>query len=842
MRLHIQADNNDHAVIDAGKRVATIRPDHFNGLTAIRKIWFAGPYQRVCLKVFGQQGRLYACDWRCLRKGSKQEDLEKAASVDEIGLLEARDCLQMLGADHPSRTLAGWAWPRPVLADVLRNGLLIERQLLLDLIPDATVHILEIVADELAQIQPQMLGNLAEAFIQRLHDRAVRLPEYLSPISALLNKEGWVAFAAILPAPDLPNGSISDIEEALRNDVQDPRWPHALRYVAKQMPVGRALDLLIAQTHRQVLHGQSQLRTLLFEQIGVLLRRLDWSDLEQHTRRIIEELIQRPAFSLAERTSLLVAYLESAEKTTKGSPYDPEIAPAQLQCARFFYALWPVFDAWCNELPTPPAPEQAKIAARAAKLCANVQAQPRLMHLLENVSDAPTQVAVIGALEAIRAEDTHQTEPLAHRLGDILRRHNRDGIHQAALRTLEKYVPYPQSRHVFELILDSTNNRDGLAHYLPDLVDLVPTHALFDLNDIASNALRTALIEHPNWRVAILDAWGRAPDPQLLRGTILLELPKNPELRRALRDKVPNNADYAPFRDWLDMLDERDRIAERQKMLLNRLGRLCTNFNQISTLNLRPPANLTEVNSFLSEISGQAQILHERLDQLMTQISQLRQQDAVYWNVQEAQFTTLRAGLNNMRNLLNNQLRVFHNGLNDSGSTLRELQNQLRQLRGEQNLSGEVQAALRDVEQMIDEVQGSRQDTQQKINACQNARSRVEQQLQALDQIMAQAERNPNAQEIQRLETERNLIQDVLRGIEPEIIDEINAQITEINRAPQELRQRIDQALAEWNREERRAAHRSNYQTQIAERQRRMRELLLTRRRDLERRKDVYHE
>jgi len=833
MRLHIQADGNDHAVIDAGKRVATIRPDHFNSLTATRKIWFTGPSQRVCLKVFGQQGRLYARDWRCLRKGSKQEDLEKAASVDEIGLLEARDCLQMLGADHPSRILAGWAWPRPVLADILRNGLLIERQLLLDLIPDVpdgALSILEIVADELAQIQPQMLGNLAEAFIQRLHDRAVRLPEYPTTISTLLNKEEWVVFVVGLRLPD---ERIGDVEATLKNDVQDPKWSHVLRYVARQMPVSRALDLLIAQTHRQVLHDQSKLRPLLFEQIGVLLRRLDWNDLEQHTKRIIEELIQRPAFSLAERTSLLIAYLESAEKTTKGSPYDPEIAPAQLHCARFFYALWPVFDAWCNELPTRPTPEQAKIAARAAKLCANVQAQPRLMHLLENVSDAPAQVAVIGALEAIRAEDTHQTEPLAHRLGDILRHPNRDSIHQAALRTLEKYVPYPQSRHVFELILDSTNDRDGLAHYLPDLVDLVPTHALFDLNDIASNALRTALIQHPNWRVAILDAWGRAPDPQLLHGPILVELPRNPELRRALRDKVPNDADYAPFRDWLDMLDERDRIADRQKMLLDRLGRLCANFNRASTLKLRPPATLTEVNSFLSEISGQAQILHERLNQLMTQISQLRQQDAVYWNVQEAQFTTLRAGLNNMRNLLNNQLRVFHNGLNDSGSTLRELQNQLRQLRGEQNLSGEVQAALRDVEQMIDEVQGSRQDNQQKINACQNALSRVEQQLQALDQIMAQAERNPNAQEIQRLETERNLIQDVLRGIEPEIIDEINAQITEINRATKELRPSIDQALAEWNRAERQAAHRSNYQTQIAERQRRIREALQARRQTL---------
>jgi hypothetical protein len=820
VRLHVQFGERQDIRADEGRRVATIRPDHFRENRTRRKLWLdRGDGFLVLFKADGTP-----LDRQRIRpnRNLNQKTLQNAARNDEIGVLEALACLQAHNVQQDAYAVAAtWEWHVAPVIDALTSPLSLERAMTLRFLRAISSNFLDALCQALIerQVHPNQLGQVARDFANLLKQKAYER----SYVDQLLGRLEWQSLLDVVVEPDI-TWTEDKLREAIQGSWDTPEWRSALQMTAEKMPVARAFDLLLGQTHRAALDQAA--RAYLFRQLTVLIRRFQVQDLQTYTVQLSNDLINRSGFSLEERSTLLSALLSRADQLAK-MPHPPRSDEPQ-QIKRWLYSFAQPIQTWCQAAlqPQPPALESAQLAARAASLCQNPQLQGVLMTFLERTERLPAaQAALFKALGDLRAEETGPAEPLAQRLAKALRNKDANGLHEAAIHALERFQPHENSRCILELIRDALRGRIQYTD-VPRLVRLIATHALFDLNNIATDALIESAISRDEWRQAIIETWRKVPDPHFVRGALIRDLPRNAALRQSLHDAVPSDADFAPLRDWLEALDGFAALRQTQNDLLENLRQIANLLNDISPGNVRAPERLGDINSFLSDARAHIQALDTQLNALDREISTIIQQRGAY-SAQTVVFSTVSAALGETERMLQEQLEMLKAGIRVSDEQIRLMQDQLQRLRREQNLSGEVGDALQQVNTLLENIRSDRTDLNEQRRSVENALKQTRDKKNRLEEIRRRHDQSdPSAPEIERLTARRAAISAAIDQLDQRVVDEINNTIRFINDRRAELQTRRDDALNAWMNNERMTQHRQRLQAHLAdERRRRMAEL-----------------
>ncbi len=823
--LHVQFSDDPDMRADAGRRVATIRHDHFTKQGAERTLWLGRGEGFLALFDSCQMKCLERHHIRLNKRPFSHQKLREAAQNDQIGVLEALACLRESepnrNACEAYKVAAQWQWHSAPILDALSSPLSAERESVLRFLEGIHVNTLDQICRALLMniFSPSQFGDQAQAFANLVYERARGQPY----VDELFERPEW---SSLLQSTNRGGDGNRDVlnkeklREALESDWQSPEWRAAVQTIARRMPPDEAFELLLPQTHRAALDDRA--RSHLIGELAALIRRFQLENLQSHTARLFNDLINRTSFGFAMRRTLLNALLDCAEHLSNVAHPPRSDAPQRLR--RWLYSLAQPLQAWCQAaLNERDVVENAQSAARAASLCQNPQLQGVLMTFVERTERyGAAQAALFRALGDIRAEETSYDEPLAHRLAEALRKPDAEGIHAAAIYALERFLPYANSRCLLELI------RDGLKGYLQyadatRLVTLIATHALFDLNDIATDALIESVIEQPERRESILQAWRAVPDPHFVRGDLLRALPRDANLRQALQQAVPLDADFAPLRDWLEALNALSALERTQSDLLGRLRQMAELISGVVPGGVRPPKRLGDVNGFLSDAQAHAQALQTQRAALDEQINTLIQQRGVF-GAQAVAFHTAIAALSETERMLTAQQEALKGGIRLSAEHMRTVRNQLQQLRREQNLSGEVGEAVEQVNALLQNVEAGRADLNAQQRTVEQALKTTQDQIKRLRRIQQQYERNdPSAAEIERLTERREQISSAISQLEQGRIDEINATIRHINEQNTNLRARRDNALSQWSDPERLRQHRERLAAQLAnERQKRL--------------------
>lgn len=820
-RLHVQFSDDPDMRADAGRRVATLHHAHFTKQGAERTLWLERGEGFLAL--------FDSCQMRCLerhrirlnRRPFPHQKLREAAQNDQIGVLEALACLK---ESEPNRNAyevaAQWQWHSAPILDALSSPLSAERESVLRLLEGIHVNTLDQICRALLRntFSPSQLGDHVRTFAKLVYERARGQPY----VDELFARPEW---GSLIESSEIESDETevrAQLHEALKSDWQSPEWRAAVQTIARRMPPDEAFELLLPQTHRAALDDRA--RSHLIGELAALIRRFQLENLQSHTARLFNDLINRTSFGFAVRRTLLNALLDRAEQLSKVAHPPRSDAPQRLR--QWLYSLAQPLQTWCQAaLNERDVVENAQCAARAASLCQSPQLQGVLMTFLERAGRPVAQAALFRALGDIRAEETSYDEPLAHRLAEALRKPDAEGIHAAAIYALERFLPYANSRCLLELI------RDGLRGHLQyadatRLVTLIATHALFDLNDIATDALIESVIEQPERRESILQAWRAVPDPHFVRGDLLRALPRDANLRQALQQAVPSDADFAPLRDWLEALNALSALERTQSDLLERLRQMAELISGVVPGGVRPPKRLGDVNGFLSDAQAHAQAIQTQCAALDEQIKTLIQQRGVF-GAQAVAFHTAIATLSETERMLKAQQEALKGGIRLSAEHVRTVRNQLQQLRREQNLSGEVGEAVEQVNALLQNVEAGRADLNAQQRTVEQALKTTQDQIKRLRRIQQQYERNdPSAAEIERLTERREQISSAISQLEQGRIDEINATIRHINEQSTNLRARRDNALSQWSNPERLRQHRERLAAQLAnERQKRLNQL-----------------
>jgi hypothetical protein len=818
-RMLVEYSHDQNARMGAGRRVATIRPDHFRSGRAVRTLWLERAAGSGFLLLFDAEGDCHAK--RLINKGVKRiwlRCLGAAVSKDQVALLEAKECLSSIRrADRefdPYRHMATWHWSVRTVGDALVNGIDAERDCAINLLRHVPPALIERLSTMLRNesVEPSQLGNHNRRLANLLSQRASENPHDYPETNALLGDPRWLAF--VDPTRDAnPTWDDASIRAALKGKPKITEWRAAVRMAAMRMPVAAAYDLLLEQTYRSELDEQT--RSHLAEQLCVLIGRFQWQDVRERTDSLFTDLINRSAFQFAPRSDMLAAFLGCVEKlqVTLRQPSDLQA----LQ--RLLYRSAQPIGAWCNAMPESFDAQQVRIAARAASLCKNPQLQGALVNFAKRTADAPSaQGAVFRALGAIRAEETDSSEPIAQLLSGALRQADAEGRHAAALDALEQYVPYENSRTLLELVRDALESRLPVsAEHTPRIVGLIAKHGLFDLNDIATDALVKCCLEHPEWRDAIMETWRAVPDPHFVRSRLLSVLHKDANLREQLERAVPTDNDFAPLRDALQHLRDLADLEQLEKALLERLRRLGSLVNDVVGGGVRLPERIADVNGFLSDLSAYMQMLNVQYNALNRQISALIEQGGLRLPQQHALRET-QGTLQAACAVIREQLDFIRNGISVSDRAAGALRNQLSGLRNSPNLDSQVARQLQGIEDTLSQLQSGQADLSQQRQALESALRQTEDQLRHVTQaLQSYSQADPNTPAINRLTEERQRISEAISQLQP---DDINNAVHTINERRRELQERRDRAIAEWNNAERMAERRARLQARLAEKRR----------------------
>ncbi len=829
-RLHVEYSRDQDARTGEGRRVATIRPDHFRNNRAERTLWLEQAASSGFLLLFDARGACYGRrsiggGVKCIRLNA----LQKAVSGDQIGLLEAKECLRhfhRLDSD-PYKKMAAWNWSVRTVGDALLNGIDAERDCAIELLHLVPSALIEGLSDAFRNegVQPSQLGDHARRLVNLLHRRASDNPRMYPITESLLRSPDW---ADLIDTDGPVSWADGPIREALEGEAGTREWCSAVHMVATRMPVASAYKLLIPQTYRTL---DEQTRNYLIEQLGALIRRFGWQDVQERTDSLFSELINRSAFQFAQRSAMLAAFLDCVEKLQTSLQRQPH----ELQKLRqLLYRSAQQIGAWCNALLEPLDAQQVRTAARAASLCKNPQLQGALMSLAKRTGNAPSaQAALFRALGAIRAAESDSSEPLAQLLAGALRQADAEGRHAAALDALEQCIPYENSRTLLELVRDALEGKLPVsAEHTPRIIRLIGRHGLFDLNGIATDALRKSCLEHPEWRDAIMATWRAVPDPHFVRGRLLTSLLKleDANLRDWLQYAVPADVDFAPLRDLLNHLSGFADLEQLERALLERLRRTGGLINDVVGGGVRLPERIADVNGFLSDCMSYVQSLNERHDALNRQIFALIQQGSARL-AQQSALKTARETLQATRDMLNEQLKFVQGGISVSGQAAGELRNQLVSLRNSPNLDDQVASQLRGVENSLAQLQSGQADLSQQKQLLESALRSVDDQLKFVAKALERFSVDPDTLGIDRLTEERQRISKVISQLQPDVI---NSEIHAINERRRELQQKRDQATAEWNDPQRMDERRARLQARMADERRERLNQLRAERRALE--------
>jgi len=829
-RLHVEYSRDQDARTGEGRRVATIRPDHFRNNRAERTLWLERAASSGFLLLFDARG---ACHSRhSINRGVKcirLNGLQQAVSGDQIGLLEAKECLRhfhRLDSD-PYKKMAAWNWSVRTVGDALLNGINAERDCAIELLHLVPSALIEGLSDAFRNegVQPSQLGDHARRLVNLLHRRASDNPRMYPITESLLSNPDWADLIDI----DADGPVVWDdrrIREALEGEAGTREWCSAARMAATRMPVASAYELLIPQTYRTL---DEQTRNYLVEQLGALIRRFAWQDVQERTDSLFSALINRPAFQFAQRGELLAAFLDCVERL-QGSLQRQTDELQKLR--RLLYRSAQQIGAWCNALPEPLDAQQVRTAARAASLCKNPQLQGALMRFAKHTANVPSaQAAVFRALGAIRAEESDSSEPLAQLLAGALRKADAEGRHAAALDALEQCVLQENSRMLLELVRDALRGRLPIsAEYTPRIVRLIGKHGLFDLNDIATDALTESCFEHPQWRDAIMETWRAVPDPHFVRGRLLSSLPRDANLREWLQHTVPTDVDYAPLRDLLNHLSGFADLERLEKALLERLRRMGGLINDVVGGGVRLPERIADINGFLSDCMSYMQSLNEQYDALNRQISALIHQGGARL-AQQSALKTAQETLRATRDMLNEQLKFVQNGISVSAQAAGGLRNQLVSLRNSPNLDNQVARQLQGVADLLGQLQSGQADLSEQKQTLESALRQINNQLNFVAQALERFSVDPDTPRINRLTEERQRIGEVISQLQP---DDVNNTVRAINERRRALQEKRDQATAEWNDPQRMAERRARLQARLADERRERLNQLRAERRALE--------
>jgi hypothetical protein len=365
---------------------------------------------------------------------------------------------------------------------------------------------------------------------------------------------------------------------------------------------------------------------------------------------------------------------------------------------------------------------------------------------------------------------------------------------------------------------------------MPRIVGLISKHGLFDLNDIATDALVESCFEHPEWRDAIIETWRSVPDPHFVRGRLLTSLPRDANLRDRLQRAVPADVDFAPLRDLLNHLSDFTSLERQEKGLLERLRRTGSLINDVVGGSVRLPERIADVNGFLNDCMSYMQSLNEQHDALNRQISALIRQGGVRL-AQQSALKTAQVGLQAARDMLNEQLEFVRNGISVSNQAAGALRNQLVSLRNSPNLDSQVASQLRGVEDLLSQLESSRADLGGQRQTLESASRQIEDQLRFVAQALERFSVDPDTPRIDKVIEERQRIGEVLSQLQA---DDINSEIRAINERRRELQEKRDQAIAEWNDRQRMAERRARLQARLADERRERLNQLRAERRALE--------